>query len=98
MGLFLVFIGTKIGLFFKITLPAKHQALPGLATKVQARFPYALSHQNGHTAKKSESCLGEKTKPFFNNLCTYFVTPASLFLTTRSPFFQHSHVRFEKVP
>ena len=66
MVLFLVFIGTKIGLFFKITLPAKHQALPGLATKVQARFPYALSHKNGHTAKKSESCLWEKTKPFFH--------------------------------
>ena len=66
MVLFLVFIGTKIGLFFKITLPAKHQALPGLATNVQARFPYALSHKNAHTAKKSELCLWEKTKPFFH--------------------------------
>lgn len=70
MVLFLVFIGTKIGLFFKITLPAKHQALPGLATNVQARFPYALSHKNAHIAKKSESCFGEKTKPFFKNLYT----------------------------
>lgn len=66
MVLSLVFIGTKMVLFFKITLPAKHQALPGLATKVQARFPYALSHKNAHTAKKSESCFGEKTKSFFH--------------------------------
>ena len=66
LGLLWIFTGLILGLFFKITLPAKHQALPGLATNVQARFPYALSHKNAHTAKKSESCLWEKTKPFFH--------------------------------
>ena len=60
------YVGLVLGLFFKITLPTKHEALPGLATNVQARFPYALSHKNAHTAKTSESCFGEKTKSFFH--------------------------------
>ena len=65
MGLFLVFIGTKMVLFFKITLPAKHQALPGLATKVQARFPYALFSQKCAYREKKWIMFWRKNKTVF---------------------------------
>ena len=64
------YVGTKIVLFLKFVLLLKHKALPGLATNVQARFPYALSHKNGHSAKKNEKFWEEKINSFFKDTRT----------------------------